>query len=154
MIVLEWLESVNYVHWLGFGMLLLIAEMMGAGGYLIWTGLAGVFVALLAVLFPSMGWQWQVVIFVLSSVVLGYFWWRHSRQSSYVSDKPHLNDRTAEFVGRKFPLSSAIEQGQGKISVDDSYWNVVGSDLPKGTLVVVVSAVDSLTLSVEEFKDT
>ncbi|BFO08708.1 hypothetical protein GGER_12180 [Serratia rubidaea] len=45
--------------WLSLGGLLLIAEMLGTGGYLLWSGVAAAIVGTLVWLFPGIGWEWQ-----------------------------------------------------------------------------------------------
>jgi membrane protein implicated in regulation of membrane protease activity len=59
-----------------------------------------------------------------------------------------LNTRTKEYIGRVFPLSEPIEDGFGKIHVDDSFWQVKGSDCTVDKKVKVVS-VDGMVLNVE-----
>ena len=48
-----------------------------------------------------------------------------------------LNRRGEQYVGRVFTLSEPIENGTGKLIIDDTMWKVSGSDLPAGTKVRV-----------------
>ena len=64
------------------------------------------------------------------------------------TDKPTLNRRSQQYVGRTFTLEEAIVNGQGKIHVDDSTWKIEGEDLPAGTKVKVTGA-DGTVLKVE-----
>ena len=48
------------------------------------------------------------------------------------------------FIGRRFALSEAIDNGVGKIRVDDTTWKVKGPDLPEGAKVRVTAAEGTL----------
>ena len=94
-------------------------------------------------------WQIQIIGFAVLSVasalvgkkMLGY-------ADEAPSDDPHLNKRGARLEGRTFTLSEAIEQGTGRIKVDDSIWRVTGPDAPAGAKVKV-TGVEGATLTVE-----
>ncbi len=64
------------------------------------------------------------------------------------SEDNTLNARTTQYIGRVFTLVEPIEDGYGKIHVDDSYWQVSGPDCKKNKKVKVIS-VDGMTLKVE-----
>jgi membrane protein implicated in regulation of membrane protease activity len=64
------------------------------------------------------------------------------------SDRPLLNRRAAQYVGRVFVLAEPIVNGAGKIRIDDSTWRVRGTDAPTGGRVRVVDA-DGVILCVE-----
>ena len=70
------------------------------------------------------------------------------KKKPFESDKPNLNRRGAQYVGRTFTLSEPITNGFGKIRVDDSTWKVEGSDSPAGAQIRVVG-VDGVVLKVE-----
>jgi hypothetical protein len=55
------------------------------------------------------------------------------------SDAPLLNRRAEQLVGRVVPLQQGIVGGQGRVSIDDAYWQVSGPELPAGTWVRVRS---------------
>ncbi len=50
--------------WLSLGGLLLAAEMLGASGYMLWSGVAAVVVGILVWLFPF-SWEMQGVLFAV-----------------------------------------------------------------------------------------
>ena len=54
---------------------LLAAEMLGAGGYLLWSGVAALLVGALIWLLPPLSWAWQGMIFAVLTVVVAYLWW-------------------------------------------------------------------------------
>lgn len=141
------LEQVVYWHWWVFGLGMLILEAFMPGAIFLWTGISAGIVGLLLLLFPGMGWEWQFLLFgvlAVSSVVA----WKKYRPHAPASDRPTLNRRGEQYVGRSFTLEEPIENGIGKLVVDDTTWRISGSDLPAGRRVQV-TGVDGTTLRVE-----
>src|SRR6218665_640433 len=146
--MIAYLQHLSYWDWLALGTLLLILEVFGAGGYLLWVGLAAAGVGVLTYLFPALPWAWQFLLFALFSVLTAVLWWQRQRAAGKVSAQPGLNQRGSEFVGRTFVLHEAIVGGRGKIKAGDSLWLVIGADLPAGSEVRVVGQ-DGVLLKVE-----
>ena len=146
---MEYLQHLSFWDWLAFGTVLLILEVFGAGGYLLWIGLAAAAVGLLTYLLPDLPWAWQFFAFALLSLLTAVFWWRRQRSAAKPSDVPGLNRRGSEFLGRNFVLHEAIVGGRGKIKAGDSLWLVTGPDLPAGTPIKVVGQ-DGVLLKVQQ----
>lgn len=134
----DFLQQLNFWNWLAFGTLVLILEVFGAGGYLLWIGLAAASVGVLTYLFPEMPWAVQFILFGVLSVLTAVGWWKRQRSAANPSDQPGLNQRGSELQGRQFVLRDAIVDGRGKIKAGDSLWLVSGPDLPAGIEVKVV----------------
>ena len=145
---MEYLQHLSFWDWLAFGTVLLILEVFGAGGYLLWIGVAAASVGVLTYLFPELPWAWQFIIFALLSVLTAVLWWQRQRSAAKPSDVPGLNQRGREFVGRTFVLHEAIVGGRGKIKAGDTLWLVSGPDLPAGS-EVRVTGQDGVLLKVE-----
>lgn len=150
----EWFEQISQWHWFIFGLLLLIGEALGASGFLLGTSMAallmGVIVWIAASITESgMGWQAQVVLCAVLSVMFSLLYWRFFRADQQASDRPELNHRTAQLVGRKLVLDKDIPF-EGRIQIGDTFWKVV-SDTPlgKGDQVEVMSA-DATTLTIKK----
>lgn len=141
--------SMNGVAWLGLGLILIAAEVVAPGAFLLWMGIAAVVVALLVFVLPGLSLLAQVVLFVVLSVaaVLAYRKWFRKREEP--SDRPLLNQRGLQMIGRTADLDQAIADGRGRIKLDDAFWVVEGPDLPVGTRVRVV-AIDGMTLKVQQ----
>jgi membrane protein implicated in regulation of membrane protease activity len=77
------------------------------------------------------------------SVLLGRAMWGGSRG---ISDKPLLNQRARQLIGRTFVLATPIQSGRGRITAGDSTWSVRGPDLPQGATVRVVDAEGTMLL--------
>jgi membrane protein implicated in regulation of membrane protease activity len=134
----DYLYHLSYWDWLALGSLLLIFEVFGVGGYLLWTGLAAAIVGALLYLFPGLPWSLQLLLFGSLSILTAVFWWRRQRVAAKPSDQPGLNQRGSELQGRTFALHEAIVGGRGKIKAGDSLWLVTGPDLPAGAQIRVI----------------
>jgi hypothetical protein len=60
-----------------------------------------------------------------------------------------LNKRGQQYIGRVFSLYKPIENGEGKIKVDDSIWKVHGEDCDINAKVKVI-AVRGTVFDVEK----
>ena len=149
--MLDYLQHLSYWDWLGLGTLLLILEVFGAGGYLLWVGIAAASVGVLTFIFPGLDWTWQFLLFGLFSVLSAVLWWRRQRDSLKTSDQPGLNQRGSELLGRQFSLHEPIIAGRGKIKAGDTLWLVIGPDLPVGSPVRVIGQ-DGVLLKVEAIR--
>jgi|SRR5207253_2880360 len=132
------LQYVSFWDWLALGTILLIFEVFGAGGYLLWVGIAAAAVGVLTFLIPDLSWEVQLLLFGLLSVLTVLYWWRHQRSAVRASDQPTLNLRAQELIGKTFVVHEAIVGGRGKIKVADGFWMAKGPDAPVGTRVRVI----------------
>ena len=142
------MESINYWHWFIAGVVLIVLEVFAPGAFFLWLGVSAGVVGLILVVFPDIGWESQFLIFAVISVVSIAAWRIRLQKHPTQSEDDSLNSRTKEYIGRIFPLSEAIENGYGKIHVDDSFWQVSGPDCAVDKKVKVVS-VDGMVLNVE-----
>jgi membrane protein implicated in regulation of membrane protease activity len=143
-----YLQNLSYWDWLGLGTVLLILEVFGAGGYLLWIGVAAAGVGIITYIVPNMAWELQFALFAVLSVLTALYWWRRQRTVLRQSDQPGLNMRGSELIGRTFVVHNAIIGGRGKIKVGDGVWMVTGPDTAVGSQVLVV-AQEGTTLKVE-----
>lgn len=140
------LQALSFWDWLALGTVLLIFEVFGAGGYLLWIGLAAASVGVLAFLIPSLAWEMQVLLFGLLSVLTALYWWRRQRKAIRSSDQPNLNLRGQELIGKTFVVHQAIVNGRGRIKVADGVWIAKGADAPQGARVRVVGQEGAILL--------
>jgi len=80
--------------------------------------------------------------------VVSLILWKRFARVDTETDQPQLNQRNQQYVGRTIALSEAIQNGVGKVRIDDSLWKVSGTDAAVGTQVKVIG-VDGSTLLVE-----
>ncbi|MFU9138276.1 NfeD family protein [Erwinia tasmaniensis] len=141
------LLATPWVLWLTLGGVLLAAEMLGASGYLLWSGVAAVLVSLLVWLVP-LPWEWQGISFALLTI-LSALWWNHwLKDQDRKKPISTLNQRGSQLIGRQLTLDEALTDGFGHVRIGDSSWRVqAGEDFPAGTPVTVVS-VEGITLRI------
>ncbi|KJH76626.1 NfeD family protein [Pseudomonas sp. ES3-33] len=140
------LQNLSFWDWLAVGTLLLILEVFGAGGYLLWIGMAAAAVGVLTFLLPGMSWEVQFLLFGLFSIATALYWWRRQRSAVRQSDEPNLNLRGQELIGRTFVVHEAIVDGRGKIKVADGVWMARGPDADPGSRVRVTGQQGAILL--------
>ena len=76
---MAFLTELTWLHWLILGGALLILELLGGAGYLLWLGLAALSVASLVALLP-LGWVGQWLLFSILALLFTGGWWYWQRQ--------------------------------------------------------------------------
>ena len=138
----------DVVTWAAVALLLMAAETVVPGAFLLWMGFAAAAVFLLVLVAPGIPLLAQVAAFVVLSFVSVQVYRKWFRRAERPSDRPLLNRRAEQAIGLVVPLDQAITGGRGRIRIGDAFWTVEGPDLPAGTAVRVV-AVDGMTLKVQ-----
>jgi len=129
--------------WWILGVVLLAAELAAPGVFLIWIGAAAIVVGALSLALWNAafwGWQVQLLLFAVLSGAFALAGRRFYSSRNQASDEPNLNRRGESLVGRTATLHEPITEGRGRIRLDDTWWSVMGPDLPAGTQVKVVAA--------------
>ena len=105
-------EGLTHWHWLGLGFALLAIEVLGSVGFLLWTGIAALEVGLLLLVWPF-GWQAQLLLFGLQSLLTTWAWWRwqHRRDRSSRDAAAPINERMQGYLGRELVLLDDVTQG-------------------------------------------
>jgi len=138
----------DFWHWWILALALIIAETLLPGTFFLWMGVSALVLGVLAWLIPAMGWETQVMLFAVLSLVAIVGWRMYQRKNPDETDQPSLNRRGEQYIDRVFVLETAIENGFGKVRVGDSLWRVKGDDAAAGTKVRVTAA-DGIVLVVE-----
>ncbi|XXN65780.1 NfeD family protein [Enterobacter ludwigii] len=144
------MELIAHPHWfwLTLGGLLLAAEMLGTSGYLLWSGLAAVAVALIEWLYP-ISWTSQGMVFAVMTLLSAFFWYRWMRYREASQEANTLNQRGSQLMGMQLTLDNGLKNGLGHVRIGDSSWRVqADSDLPAGTPVIVTGVV-GITLMIQ-----
>ena len=134
--------------WAVVALVLVAAETIAPGAFLMWLGFAAGVMFLLVLAFPDMPLLAQAVLFTLLSFVFVFIYRKWFRDRDRKTDQPALNRRTAALIGRVVTLERAIERGHGRVQIADAYWEVAGPDLPAGTPVRGVGS-EGMTLLVQ-----
>jgi membrane protein implicated in regulation of membrane protease activity len=126
---------------------LMLLELFSPGVFLLWLGIAAALTGFADYLL-DLPWQAELLLFAVLSVVT-VFAGRHFYQGSHMqpADNPYLNRRQMSYVGRSFTLREPIVNGRGKLTVEDTVWEIEGPDLAAGTRITV-TAVRNMSLVV------
>ncbi|MGI9385712.1 MAG: NfeD family protein [Methyloligellaceae bacterium] len=143
----SYLADLGAWNWLILAGVFLTLELLAPGIFFIWFGISAAVVGVMA-LSLDIAWQWQLVMFAILSLISVILAKIYLRGHATESDRPLLNKRAQQHIGRSYVLEEAIENGRGKIRVGDSLWRVEGPDRPKGERVTVTGA-DGTVLHVE-----
>ncbi|GGF88738.1 membrane protein [Rhizobium wenxiniae] len=141
--VVELWSNLGPWGWWIVGMILLVLELLVPGVFLIWIGAAAVVLGALSLaLWDAAFWGWhiQLLLFAVLSVLFAVIGRRIYNGKRTKSDEPWLNRRGESLVGRTATLSEPIQEGRGRIRLDDTMWSVMGPDLPVGSRVRVVAS--------------
>lgn len=136
-------NSLGPWSWWITGLILMALELLVPGVFLIWIGAAAIVLGALSLfLWDAAFWSWhvQLLLFAALSVLFAVIGRRIYNGKGSSTDEPFLNRRGESLVGRTAVLQEAIREGRGRISLDDTWWPVMGPDLPAGTRVRVVTA--------------
>lgn len=140
--------QIIFWYWWVLATVLMTIEIIAPGFFFLWMSIAGIITGCILFLVPGTSLEAQLLIFSLLSFISILVWRRYVGKLPDETDHPLLNKRGAQYIGRTFTLIEGIENGQGKIKVDDSIWKVQGADCPLGSKVKVV-AVDGVIFKVE-----
>ncbi|MGY3265414.1 NfeD family protein [Lysobacter sp. HA35] len=133
--------------WALVALVLIAAEIIAPGAFMLWLGIAAAATCVLVVAMPGVALVWQMIAFALLSVLSVFVYLRFFRTHGRDSDRPSLNRRAEQMVGRVVPLMAPIIDGHGRVQIADAIWDVEGPDLPLGARVRVVG-VRGMTLEV------
>ena len=140
------LPLVDHWVWLILGCVLVSAELLAPGYFLMWIGAAALLTGVVSTVLP-IGVTVQLAVFSISAIAAVYAG-RHFFSSSPVSADPKLNDKGARLVGEIVTVVEAIDSGRGRVKLGDGVWTAKGNDAPAGTKVRI-TGVDGQVLLVE-----
>lgn len=140
--------------WLAAGLVLVFLELSTGTLFLLWPGVSALIFAAVVAFYPDMSLAAQLTLFAALAVVLtlvgrSYF---KLRPITGASDKPLLNRRGAQLVGRRVSAVGPFTNGYGAVRVDDGQWSARleqgdGAGVSGGS-AMVIRAVEGSTLVV------
>jgi membrane protein implicated in regulation of membrane protease activity len=134
--------------WAIGGLVLVGAEVLMPGVFLLWLGIAALCTAGLTTLLP-ISLEVQLGLFTICAVLSCVVGWLIYRQ---IGRKPRaaeaVNNPQARVVGSVGHVTETIRDGQGKVRIGDSDWLAEGPDLATGA-AVRVKALHGNTVKVE-----
>ena len=124
--------------WAIGGVLLLIAEVIAPGFFLVFIGAAAIATGLFALLFdlglaPQLG---LFAIYAILAVMAGRRWYA---QPAGPESAGSINDPARRLVGRSVEVVTAVDDHGGRVRVGDSEWSARGGPAAPGDRVRVAS---------------
>ncbi|MBX2855736.1 MAG: NfeD family protein [Rhodobacteraceae bacterium] len=148
-------DGAAFWWWLGLCLTLILVEMATMSLFLLWPGLAAALVAVIVYIVPGLGLAPQLIVFAIISVALTYLGRSYFSSSlgQEESDRPMLNQRGAQMIGRQVTALRDFENGVGSVQIDDGQWRARLADAASGAeissgAVLTVSDIDGVTLVV------
>jgi membrane protein implicated in regulation of membrane protease activity len=134
--------------WLIGGVVLLVAEVVAPGFFLMFIGAAAIATGLAALALP-IGLPLQLALFAVLAFIVTKVGGRRAYASRYDhSSDPLLNDRASRLIGRVVVVVEAIDAHGGRVRVGDSEWTARGRPAAVGERVRIVD-VEGNCLKVE-----
>ncbi|MFN4185444.1 MAG: NfeD family protein [Hyphomonas sp.] len=139
------LTEMTWWHWIAIALVLFGIEMMTGTFDLLMISIAAVGAALFAGLAPGgiAGWQGQLVVFGIASVVLVAGGRMFLSRRGPPAEHPTLNKRMAGLVGQHGQATKDFTASSGQVKIGDTVWGAeaVPGEAPilAGDTVVVAS---------------
>ncbi len=149
-----WLDHMDMWHWFILGLILLIGEAFGTAGFLLGAAVAALITGILVwlstlIMDGGMSWQGQLLTWTVLSIVCSLLYWKKFRADDQPNERPELNHRSAQLIGRKLTLMQDIDFS-GRIQFGDTFWKVTCDDsLKAGDKIEVIDA-DVSTLLIKK----
>ncbi len=149
---MNWLGGDSHWLWLIGGVLLLTAEIVAPGFFLVFIGAAAIATGLLTwTLGLSVALQ-LAVFAVLALIAVPVVGRRAYARGRGLSADPLLNDRAGRLVGRSVTVVEPITGNSGRVRVDDGEWSARGAPAEAGSRVRI-TGIDGNCLKVEAERD-
>ena len=133
--------------WLIGGVILLIAEVIAPGFFLVFIGAAAIATGLFTVLF-DLGTVPQLALFALYTLLAVLVGRRFYANRHSDSSDPLLNDRAGRLVGKVVTVVTHVDEHGGRVRVGDSDWSARGGPAAAGERVRI-TGVEGNCLTVE-----
>ena len=133
--------------WMIGGILLLIAEVIAPGFFLVFIGAAALATGAFTLLF-DLGLPAQLTLFAIYAVVAVMFGRKAYANRTTDSSDPLLNDRGARMIGKSVTVIEPVDEHSGRVRVGDSEWSARGGPGSPGERVRI-TGVDGNCLLVE-----
>lgn len=140
--LIDFLTHLRFWHWWIFAALILVGEVLTGTTYLLWPAAAAGLVGLMVLSPAPMGWEMQLFAFAGLSAVLALAGDRFVRKRWFASDKPNLNERGRQLVGRTARVTAAFVNGAGRVDIAGSIWSAEAIDETNPSVDAVVEVVD------------
>ena len=140
--------TTEFWWWWVAAAVLMVCELALPGVLFLFLAIGAAFVGLLLLLWPSMAFEVELLVFAVTSVIAALL--LRPVIATRLKGKAHatLNARAAALVGQIVKLEEPIISGRGRARVGDGSWAVRGPDMVAGAEVRIIG-VEGAELLVE-----
>ncbi len=143
-----------YWHWIIFGMILMLAEILMLSFFILWFGAAAVVIGCLLFFIPQLSTTWQIMLWAILSSALAWGWFKYLKPLSIDKTKAGLSkEAISGEVG--LVLSAPNGEKRGKLRfpapiLGDDEWLIMSQDSLAVGDSVRVTGVSGNTLVVSK----
>jgi len=110
--------AIAYWHWIVFGVVLVLLEIVISTFFILWFGLAAILVGLLLFAVPELALHWQIVAWTVLSAALAAAWFKYLKPLSVDRTKAGLSrEAIVGEVGQVIQAPSEERRGRLRFSV-------------------------------------
>ncbi|GGZ92799.1 NfeD family protein [Ignatzschineria ureiclastica] len=134
--------------WLILGAILILLEMLVPGVFLFWLGIAALIVGALLHFF-TFSVMMQILLFAILSIItvlIGIKTYKRGEKDIRSQDPNQV--RGAEYIGKIYTITTAVEEGEGRLPLGDSVWRIAGENIPAGSKIRITKVTGN-TLNYE-----
>ena len=133
--------------WAIGGVLLLIAEVLAPGFFLLFVGVAAIATGIFTLMF-GLGLVPQLVLFALYAVLAVMLGKRFYAQPHVADHNLRLNDPGKRLIGKSVLVVDPVDEHGGRVKVGDGEWTARGGPAAAGERVTI-TGVEGNCLTVE-----
>jgi membrane protein implicated in regulation of membrane protease activity len=123
--------------WMIGGVVLLIAEVLAPGFFLLFVGVAAMLTGLFVLLF-GLGLAPALALFAIYTALAVYAGRKIYANRPVPASSRNLNDRSAQLIGRGALAVTAIDKHGGRVRLGDGEWSARGGPVQPGERVEVI----------------
>lgn len=143
-------ENVVWWVWIIVGALFLLVELMTTTFFGLWMAIAALVPAVVSLLWPTLGLEWQLTLWIVAMLLCGFLWTRYNRKHN---TPEALEDALVGQIGVLARGCDAAKQGMlllQKPVLGASEWRCVSDQpLPADIRVVVAEQIEKHLVRVE-----
>ena len=136
-------QGAEFWHWWAFAIALVAIEIVAPSTLLLWPAISAAVIGFALLVEPEIEMRHQILAFAVLAVITTVAWQVWLRRHPTRSDRPTLNRRARQYVGRRVSAVGDFVNGRGRVRVDDTEWTAEaepGHEISAGASVEVESA--------------
>jgi membrane protein implicated in regulation of membrane protease activity len=135
--------EILYWHWIVFGVILMLSEIMLTTFFILWFGVAAILIGVLLFFVPGIGLNWQIFSWTLLSAILAFGWFKYLKPLSVDRTKAGLSrEAIVGEVGQVIVVPGTKKRGRlrfpAPILGNDEWMILAREPLAEGDRVRVV----------------